>query len=231
MSSRTGGDQSPKMTNYVRIQQRPVEDFKDGQFKTIEFGEGIRAVYGRVGASGKNNPGKWAIQTLLFPKGTYSIDSASQWARNHGFKVGVGGLKPGNVNPQAGIGMGLGGQVQSLQPQQPQQPKQDMAAYSGGPAPVQAQGTKGYKPEADKWAPNEPYVYNQLSGEWVPTQKSLKIEMEKGLEVAIGGIAGTPGIFCDFCRCAIGAYKKYGDFRLCGKCYEGTGRLRVLKSE
>jgi len=104
-----------------------------------------------------------------------------------------------------------------------------MPAYSGGPAPVQAQGNKAYKPEADQWKPNEPYVYNQLSGEWVATEKAAHMDLEKGLEVAIGGTMGTPGIFCDWCRVGIGSYKKYGDFRLCGKCYADTGRLRFEK--
>lgn len=220
--SSSGDDKKGRTTNYIRIQQRPVEDYKDGQFKTIEFGEKIKAVYGRVGGSGSKNPGKWAIQTLLFPKDTYTIDSATQWARTHGFKVGNGGVQPGQA-----MSGGLG-QPQMQMGSQPQ-PKMDMAPYLGGPAPVQAQGTKQYKPNSDGWRTGEPYQYNDVSGRWEPTQKSLKIDLEKGLEVAIGGIPGVPGVFCDWCHVAIGAYKKYGNFHLCGKCYETTGRLRFEK--
>jgi hypothetical protein len=78
------GVEPPRETaNFIRIQQYPDEELKGQPYHTKEIANGVKLVF--AGST---------LQTLLFPKNKFTMDSARDWAKSHGYKVGTGQLDP-----------------------------------------------------------------------------------------------------------------------------------------
>lgn len=69
--------------NYIRMEQRPPEHFKEGAYRTQDGENGIKLVYGSL------KDGNRALQTIYFPKQGFDTNTAAQWAHANGYKVGT----------------------------------------------------------------------------------------------------------------------------------------------
>jgi len=65
--------------NYIRIKVASSKGFT--RFRVKSLGKGIKAVIGFKAGGGSQ------IQSVLFPKGNYTLASAKAWVKSHGYHV------------------------------------------------------------------------------------------------------------------------------------------------
>lgn len=71
--------------NYIRIRIKPKTKYDKNSFRTITFGEGIKAIiacpkgYYKAGVCTTGTQ----VKTLLFPRSKYTEKEAKQWIKTH----------------------------------------------------------------------------------------------------------------------------------------------------